>query len=146
MGRFNMAIQSLRYRNPQRQSIFVDVGDEYELRVLGRLRSIFISGSSQLRCHLTGTVAVTGCMWLLNTPRIEDLLLNCAALTVIFDVDEIIFRVLMPLEAVQFVSSLKPLTLPVCSSRLSLASCFTSGLMAWVITLGAMAGCIVVLI
>jgi hypothetical protein len=85
---------------------------ERELVAMSEARKLFCFLVLGLQCCVVTLLGITGWLYMIYTLDLRDLLLNCSALTIVLDLDELIFRTLAPKSAIQFLTSLKSLPLP----------------------------------
>jgi len=97
-------------RNFKKTSIAVD-GDALTLISISTWRLGFMLGTVALRVCIAVILLISGGRWLSNTSVLGDLLLNCAALVFVLELDELLYKTLVPGLVKGIVSRLQPVPL-----------------------------------
>jgi len=97
-------------RNFHRTSVTVD-GEALTLITVSVWRVAFMLGVVLIRIWIALTLLVAGGWWLSNTSQLGDLLLNCAALAFVLELDEILYKSLVPELVKGIISRLRPVPL-----------------------------------
>jgi len=93
-------------------NIDLDIEGKLKIKSLSMVRKLFCCAILVVRCVLCGFLAYCGCLWLVYTTDVTDLILNAAALEFIMSVDELIFSGLAPQQAQSVRSEAHPLKAP----------------------------------
>jgi len=87
-------------------------GDALRLHSISIWRVGFMLGMAVIRICIAMTLLYAGGKWLSNTSVLGDLLLNCAALVFVLELDELLYKSLVPGLVKGLVGRLKPVRLP----------------------------------
>eukprot|EP00746_Dinoflagellata_sp_MGD_P016806 gnl/MRDRNA2_/MRDRNA2_138191_c0_seq1.p1 gnl/MRDRNA2_/MRDRNA2_138191_c0~~gnl/MRDRNA2_/MRDRNA2_138191_c0_seq1.p1 ORF type:complete len:794 (-),score=134.63 gnl/MRDRNA2_/MRDRNA2_138191_c0_seq1:30-2411(-) len=90
----------------------VKIDESFVFVTISAVRRCFVLAMCLLRLCVASSIAVAGVIWLARTPDIRELLLNCAALGFILEIDELLDDIVLPFSVKHTVKKLKPLRMP----------------------------------
>jgi len=88
----------------------VTTEDGYYLASISPVRRLHVLSVTALRVAVCIALGIYGTQFLVNTISLSDLILNCVALEVVLNVDEILFSAFAPAGVIQLVGRLAPIT------------------------------------
>merc|ERR1712093_775913 len=83
---------------------------------MGFNRKVYCGSIIALQFVVEVLLGLSGTFYIIATLQLRDLLLNCSALLIVLDLDELIFAALAPRKGWHLINSLKPLRRPKAAS------------------------------